>query len=473
MDEPRDDVDVWLSERVKPLLPHPGTFERIRKRARRRKMGQAAIAAGGAAVIVAAAFTVPHLIIPRVSPAGSVTPEASGHTTPPQHSHSPTPPPASQSPSSSPSASATTGPPLVPVNFAPSSVTFVSTGTGWVIGQAGTPGQCTGPNPDICTSMAVTFNGGRTWQGMPAPVAGPPDGARGVSQVRSLNGVDGWAFGPQLYATHDGGQHWRRIDTHGMRVIDLETVNKQVFAVWAQCTGTGPDFAANCTSFSVYTSRPNVDRWVPVSGATNLTSGQPATASSAQLVLTGTFGYLLAPDGTLYQGIDWKYSTGPWLAVSNSGAGVQACAPGPAQADGLPSQGLLASTGRGLAELCLGPVSNGSQTKTLLYSPDGGDSWWTAGTAPSAGTATSLSGTPDGRVLIATAQGIDTSAQAPQARSSKLTWRAARGTALPGGFSYVGMTTSAQGVAIPADQSVHAVWFTYDRGTHWQPSYVR
>ena len=243
--------------------------------------------------------------------------------------------------------------------------------------------------------------------------------------------------------------------------------------MWAQCTGAGPDFAANCTSFSVYTSRAHVDHWVPVSGATNLTSGQPATASSAQLVLTGEFGYLLAPDGTIYQGIDWKYSTGPWLAVSNSGAGVQACAPGPAQTDGLPSRGLLASTGRGLAELCLGPPSGRTQTKTLLYSPDGGISWWTAGAAPSAGTATSLSGTPTGPVLVATTQGIDASTQAPKARSSTLTWRATHGTALPGGFSYVGMTSSRQGVAIPADQSVHAVWFTYDGGTHWRPSQVR
>jgi hypothetical protein len=473
MDEPRDDIDVWLGERVKPLLPHPGTFERIRKRARRRKLGQAAIATGGAAVIVAAALTVPHFILP-VSPTGGITPAASGHATPPQHSPSasPTPTPSTPSPSPSPS-TATPGPPPVPPNFAASSVTFVSTATGWVIGQAGTSGQCTGPKPDICTSMAVTFNGGRTWQGMPAPVAGPPDGARGVSEVRSLNGVDGWAFGPQLYATHDSGQHWAKIDTHGMRVIDLETVNKQAFAVWARCTGAGPDFAASCTSFSLYTSLATVDQWVPVSGAVDLTSGRPGSASSAQLVLTGEFGYLLAPDGTIYQGIDWKYSAGPWLAVSNSGAGVQTCAPGLAQADGLPSGGLLASTGRGLAELCLGPVSNGSQTKTLLYSPDGGTSWWTAGTAPSAGTATSLSGTPAGPVLVATTQGIDASVQAPKARSATLTWRATNGTALAGGFSYVGMTTSQQGVAIPADQSVHAVWFTYDGGTNWQPSYVR
>jgi hypothetical protein len=126
--------------------------------------------------------------------------------------------------------------------------------------------------------------------------------------------------------------------------------------------------------------------------------------------------------------------------------------------------------GRGLAELCLGPVSGGSQTKTLLYSPDEGISWWTAGTPPSAGTATSLSGTPGGRVLVATTQGIDASAQAPTARSSKLAWRAAQGAALAGGFSYVGMTTTAQGVAIPADQGVHAVWFSYDGGRHWRPS---
>ena len=45
MGEPRDDIDVWLSERVKPLLPHPDTFERIRKRARRRKLTQVAVAA--------------------------------------------------------------------------------------------------------------------------------------------------------------------------------------------------------------------------------------------------------------------------------------------------------------------------------------------------------------------------------------------------------------------------------------------
>jgi hypothetical protein len=35
------------------------------------------------------------------------------------------------------------------------------------------------------------------------------------------------------------------------------------------------------------------------------------------------------------------------------------------------------------------------------------------------------------------------------------------------------MTTSAQGVAVPANVGLDAVWFTYDGGAHWQKSRVR
>src|SRR4029077_12666128 len=75
MDEPRDDIDTWLEERVTPLQPHPGTFEHIRRRARRRKAARAALAGAGAAVVLAGAITVPRLILH--GPVGS-TPIASG-----------------------------------------------------------------------------------------------------------------------------------------------------------------------------------------------------------------------------------------------------------------------------------------------------------------------------------------------------------------------------------------------------------
>jgi hypothetical protein len=35
------------------------------------------------------------------------------------------------------------------------------------------------------------------------------------------------------------------------------------------------------------------------------------------------------------------------------------------------------------------------------------------------------------------------------------------------------MTTDAQGIALPADPSSGAVWFTFDGGQSWQPFGVR
>jgi hypothetical protein len=470
MDEPRDEIDTWLEERVTPLLPRPGTFDQVRKRARRRKLGQAAAAAAGAAVVVAAAIVVPQLVLSRH--VGGAPVAVAGSTTPvPQHTAGPARP--SAPPSRGPDVTSATPTPAsasVPPNFAASSVTFVSTSDGWVIGQAGTPGHCGPPDPNKCTSLAATADAGRTWQGVPAPVTGAPDGATGVSQVRFLDGVSGWAYGPQLYATHDAGQTWARVPTHGMRVTGLETVNGVAFAIWAQCAGTGPDFAAGCTSFSLYSSPAGQDNWTPVPGATGL-SGPAGAPASAQLILTGDRGYLLAPGRALISGP--ITSPARWHPVTTPrGVPVTlACAPGAMETGGHPVQAMLASTGPGLALLCAGRGSGDTQAKTLYYSADRGRAWNLVGTAPSPGIAMSLSGTPDGPVLVATSGGIDVSVNAPG--SGVLSWRTARGAVAPGGYSYVGMTTSQQGVAVPANTGLDAVWFTYDGGSHWRKSPVR
>ena len=473
MDEPRDDIDTWLEERVTPLLPRPGTFDHIRKRARQRKLRQAAMAAAGTALVVAAAIIVPRLVL-----SGHVggTPVAQGSSTTPVHQNSSSP--ARPSPSGTPGhedGSATPTPrvtSLVPPNFAVSSVTFVSTSTGWVIGQAGTPGHCGPPKPFVCTSLAATGDAGQTWRGASAPVTGAPDGATGVSQVRSLNGLSGWAFGPQLYATHDGSQTWQRVPTHGMRVTGLETVNGVAFAIWARCAGTGPDFAAGCTNFSLYSSPAGQDQWTPVAGATGL-SGPAGAPASAQLVLTGGpsgRGYLLAPNGQLISGP--LSSPARWRPVTIAARTPVPlpCAPGTAESGGHPLAAMLASTGPGLVLLCPGQGSGDRQAKTLYYSADGGRTWNPAGPAPARGIAMSLSGTPDGPVLVATSDGIDVSTSAPG--NGTVGWRTARGARAPGGYSYVGMTTSQQGVAVPVRLGLDAIWFTYDGGAHWRESPV-
>ena len=461
MPDRRDDLDSWLDGRISPLPPPPGTFELIKRRARRRKYRRLGVTAGVAAVIVAAAVTVPQMVIlPSLN-----TTSAAGVAN--RSSSTPTP---NSSVSAAVSAAApivSNAVPPVPANFQPTSVTFIGLHTGWVIGQAGTPGHCATP---YCTSVARTDSAGQTWQGGPAPLAGPADGATGVSQIRFLNLDNGWAFGPGLFATHDGGQTWTQVSADGMRVTDLETVGDRAFALFASCSGSGPAFGAGCTSYTLYSSPASANDWAPVGAATSgLSAGTGAGQDgatqdgAASIVLTGTFGYLLGPNRMLYTGpVD---GSAPWHAVDSV-----PCATGSAQADGQPAGALLAAaTATSLILACTPPAgSGGPQNKLMFSSANGGVSWQQIAMAPAAGGATSVAASLAGTVVLGTDQGIDVLA------AGAGNWQQATVAGAPaGGFSYVGMTTDSQGVAVPADPAAGAVWFTFDGGQSWHPSSIR
>ena len=462
MPDRHDDVDAWLSERIEPLPPPPGTFDLIKRRARRRKYRKLAITAGSAAVIVAAAVTVPQVVnLPVLNPNPSAAPVAGAH-------NATTSQRASSSASGNGSAAASSAVPTrlagpVPGNFRPTSVTFVGPRTGWVIGQALTPGHCAS---QFCTSVARTNDAGKTWAGVPAPMAGPADGASGLSQIRFLNLTNGWAYGPQLYATHTSGRTWARVDTDGLRVTALETVGDRVFAVWASCTGDGPAYAVNCTRFTLYSASATGGTWAPVGASTTgLTNG--AASEAAQLVLTGSRGYLLAPGGELYSGpVD---GSGPWTRVSSL---VASCPVGPARGNGQPTGALLGAVNTSDLILACVSASSGTspsvstQQKFVYASKNGGMSWEQTITAPAAGVAFGLAASPKESVMLATDRGIDL---LPAGEGS---WRTAdvRGGAPAGGFRYIGMTTDEQGIALPADPSAGTVWFTFDGGQSWTVS---
>jgi photosystem II stability/assembly factor-like uncharacterized protein len=452
MPDRRDDVDSWLDGRIDPLPPPTGTFELIKRRARRRKYRRLALTAGAAAVIAATAVTVPQVVnLPVLNPA-TATGAANAHTPTPTSSAMPSTATASETPVPE------AAPAPVPPGFKPTSVTFIGTDTGWVIGQAGTPGHC---STQYCTSVARTDDAGKTWIGVPAPVIGPADGATGVSQIRFLNLSDGWAFGPQLFATRDGGHTWSQVVTNGLRVTDLETVGDRAFALFASCTGTGTAFAAQCTSYTLYSSPASSDDWTPVGPSTSgLTSGP---AGAASLVLTGTRGYLLAPDGTLYAGP--VNGGGSWRA-----AGRVPCQTGTAQPDGQPAGSLLgAVNATALVYACTPPALPGGLQKKLIFtSADGGASWQQVAVAPAAGVATSLAASPVETFILGTNRGIEV---LPAGGTS---WQRASvsGGVPAGGFSFVGMTTATQGVAVPATPTAGAVWFTYDGGQAWVPSRI-
>jgi hypothetical protein len=455
----RDPLDNWLDQQVQPLPPPPGTFELITRRARRRKMRKLAVTVVSAAAVVAAAvIATPPLLSLNVKPtplagsaAGSQSSPAVGAGEQPNGSATRYTP----KPTTSPSLAPAYGP--VPPNFQPVSVTFVSASSAWVIGQAGTPGTCANKsNPYICTSIAYTNDAGKTWHGGPAPATTGPSAARGVSGIRFLDGTSGWAFGPELWATHDAGKTWSQVDTHGARVTDLETAGDRAFALWATCSGgSSTGFATGCTSYTLMTTTASSDNWTPVGSATTgLSYGGAAT--SAVLALTSSAGFLLGPDGTLYSGpLD-----GGWQK-----AGLTACHPGGAQSNGLPAGAFLAPVNSSTVNVACDVAGAFS----VYTSPDGGATWipqsltaWSAVTSPSG--VTSLTATPGGTLALAAASGIYVlPAGATQ-------WKQASVANAPdGGFSYAGMTTNDQGVALPANASLHEIWMTFDGGQTWAP----
>jgi hypothetical protein len=464
----RDPLDSWLSQQVHPLPPPPGTFELITRRARRRKLRKVAVTvASVAAVAAAVAVAVPNVIALNLTPSpvpasvaagqGSASPSGTGQQESSASRHA-SPSSTQSSPASPTSTAGQLTPPggPVPKNFRPVSVTFVSQSSAWVIGQAGTPGTCANANPDICTSIARTNDAGKTWRGEPAPPTPGPYIAEGVSGLRFLDGVNGWAFGPELWATHDAGKHWTQVNTHGKRVTDLEAAGDRAYALWATCSGGGATlFAADCTSYTLMTATANGDDWTPVGPVTNgLSNG--LTATSAMLALTSTTGYLLGPDGSLFSGP----IGGTWREV-----GPRQCQPGPVQNNGLPlpANALLAVAPSATVVLaCV--VPGGVHVST---SADGGLNWdkpaadaWIQ--TPPIGTPTSLAAAPDGTQVLATTNGIYV---LPAGGSQ---WKQATVKDAPYlGFTYVGMTTATQGVALPADTSLHEIWMTFDGGLTW------
>jgi hypothetical protein len=494
---PRDEIDNWLDRGVVPLYPPSGSLDRIRRRARQRKTRQATFAAAGCAVVLAAAVVAPQLL---------TSGQNNGRRGAPTVAAGPSTPAVQLSPSQTAAPQVTKATPFQtrqhttlsyswtkpPSHFQPTSVTFVGTGTGGVIGavigQAGPP--CASQD---CTSLASTTDYGQVWHGVSAPYAPGPNGSTGVSQLRFANLLDGWAYGPALWETSRGGWPWKQENTYGQHVIDVEAVSSRAFAIFGTCTGSGVDYATDCTSYSLWTSVAGSTTWTQVqlpAAYQQLTSTSSASSAAPQLVIAGgTTAYLLTPSGELLSG---PTSGGAWQAV-----GQAKCKPGPAGtgstapstgAQGSPSPSTATgsqspgTSGTGAqdsgAQLSAGPSmllacdsqASGGQTRVTLYSSANGARWHRVEGVTVAGSPTSLTSAAAGQAVLATTAGIEYLANASS------TWQAASfgtgsaASAPEDGFSYVGMTNAEQGVAIPADSSLGEIYVTSDGGSSWQPS---
>ncbi len=140
-----------------------------------------------------------------------------------------------------------TGPPVGSTSppsgkFDPVTVTAVSELQFWVLG---TKGFCTGCPP----MMRHTVDGGTTFH----VIVPPPTQYANYDQSsdpRSISGLffadpsDGWAFGPGLWVTHDGGTHWRSLDLHGSVTAVASGAAGLVYAIVDGCSSGTP---STCT----------------------------------------------------------------------------------------------------------------------------------------------------------------------------------------------------------------------------------
>ncbi len=176
-----------------------------------------------------------------------------------------------------------------PTGFKAQSTTWLDKVHGYLLGSAPC-GQKT------CTDVLGSSDGGRTWQllGHPhAPIIQSGRKHSGITEVRFGTSMAGWAFGPLLRHTSDGGTTWTSEDIPGSggQVLALATdahgswavvspcpwahsgaCRKQPLSLWRTSTATGTtwsqvdvnlpySFSASITAYgtSVYVTDPQLE----------------------------------------------------------------------------------------------------------------------------------------------------------------------------------------------------------------------
>lgn len=299
----------------------------------------------------------------------------------------------------------------VPTAFEPGSVSFISASIGWALGTVGTCASC--------LALVRTADGGASWQSIPAPrvpYVQQSDAARpatGVSRVRFANLEDGWAFGPGLVVTHDGGASWQELTPPGA-VTALEAVSGRAYAIVA-----GPTSSAGRGTFTLYSSPVGKGDFQPVPGVTvtgfgptvpgpidpiSLHSSGGRVAGFVLLASNGTYGATPVLYGTA-DGVHWNRFPDPCAVTSGYQLGLTSFAmPDISTLDSLCSgngamghtqkQVMRTSQGRTVAQGAPGSVGDGGQIAApsaqilliatasaaswIYRSTDGGATWVTA-----------------------------------------------------------------------------------------------
>jgi photosystem II stability/assembly factor-like uncharacterized protein len=332
-----------------------------------------------------------------------------------------------------PAASVRQGPPggPVPRGFEVVSFTFVSANDGWVLGTTKTCAHAP------CTSVLRTTNGGRSWVGIPAPKfkLASFESTPGLQRLRFADASDGFAFGSQLWVTHNGGSSWYRVSQVPGSIGDLEASDGVVYAASQQGS-----------KVSIYASPAGTDSWHRVSGLPQVSG----FASLGTITLHGKAAWIIL--GTRL------YSTQNGTTWTRESVRCPAL---------LGISSVAAFSTRQVTLLCTGNPGAGQTEKILYVSGDGGTHFTKVGPAPLGGDSGLVAEPTPSHLFVATASGATIIYASTNAGRS---WH--NGLFLPDGglgWSDFGFTTASQGEGVEGRPALgpSVLWITRDGGTHW------
>lgn len=275
----------------------------------------------------------------------------------------------------------------VPKRFKANSLTWTSAERGWVLGAA----PCRPGGTRTCSVVATTTDGGSQWSRVGTVGARiAPSGESGVTDIRFATPTTGWAFGPDLYRTTDGGQVWRSepIPGGGRQVLAIAAGSQDTYAVVSPCTvGTAP----SCSKpLSLWRAPVATTAWRQVSGLplpANYTASVAAKGRSVYVIdpLVGGTGktdrFYASTNGT-------RFSTRPVPCASKEDIGLVQAVP---------------TTATHVDLLCAGNPGFSRAIKTVYRSADTGRTDTSAGTTGADGIASDLAASRSGNLAVASA----------------------------------------------------------------------
>jgi hypothetical protein len=263
------------------------------------------------------------------------------------------------------------------LKFHAQSMSWASSQLGWLLGSVAC-GQA------FCTTVVRTINGGTSWSSV-GSIAAPlsyEDNA-GVSELRFADATHGWAFGPALWASGDGGATWQQQALAGGRpVIALAADAQGAYAVASSC-----DFNQDST-----TCKHGATLWHAAPGGVWVqASVRLLITTEAMLAVHGTTAYVVvatpgSPDGDTFEattdGAHWADRADPCDV-----------------ADGEYLSSVAPISDTQVALLCQGDIGFGYADKQAFRSSDAGVTTTPAGTLPQYGIVSQLTASPAGTLV--------------------------------------------------------------------------